>query len=168
MPTPEDVPLAAPGPDAFDRSLPIILKFEGGWWPGTNAADPNPTMYGVIQSTYDTYRRRIGLPRQSVRHISHAEVRDIYEALFWDQLRCDEQTWPVCLVVFDAGVNHGVARARRFLREVGPDAEALIARRERFYREIVARRPETKIFLKGWLNRMRTLRKEVAKAQVTV
>lgn len=148
---------------SFDRALPHILKYEGGWWPG-NAGDPNPTNFGITQNTYNRYRDTLGVPRQSVRFIATHEVEDIYETMFWQPLDCDRFPWAVCLVVFDTGVNHGVGRARQFLREVGPDAEALIARRERFYHAIVARRPETKQFLKGWLNRMKALRREVAKA----
>lgn len=149
----------------FDRALPHILKYEGGWWPG-NAGDPNPTNFGITQATYDRFRDSLGVARQSVRHIARHEVEDIYETRYWQPLGCDRHPWPVCLVLLDTGVNHGVGRARQFLREVGPHPEALLQRRERFYHAIVARRPETKQFLKGWLNRMQALRQEVQRVTV--
>jgi lysozyme family protein len=116
----------------------------------------------VTQRRYTEYRDGVGLPARDVRAIEAHEVSDIYEA-YWDGVGCDALPWPACLVLMDSAVNHGTARAKRFLREVGPDPESLIKRRERFYHAIVAHRPEAKAFIKGWLRRMAHLRKEVAK-----
>jgi lysozyme family protein len=45
----------------------------------TIPADPGgATNKGVTFRVYDAYRARRGLPRQDVRHITSAEVADIY------------------------------------------------------------------------------------------
>lgn len=147
--------------DHFDRALPIILKFEGGYV--NNPADTGgATNRGVTQRVYHAYRDSVGLPRQDVRRIAEHEVADIYENRYWVPVGCDKLNYTEALVCFDSAVNHGVGRAKRLVREVGTDPLALIARRERFYHAIVAARPEAKVFLRGWMNRMKHLRHEVA------
>jgi hypothetical protein len=162
------VPLLAPAREVsvaigdFERALQIILQFEGGY--SNNPADTGgATNQGVTQRVYDAYRRDVGLAPRGVRQIERHEVEDVYEERYWDAMGCDELPYPGALVCFDAAVQHGVGRAKRFLREVGPDPESLIKRRERFYHAIIAYRPEAKVFERGWLRRMAHLRKEVAK-----
>ena len=84
---------------------------------------------------------------------------------------------------FDTAVNMGVGRAVRFLQsavgcsadgQYGTETAQAVARcesrttlaaycesREAFYRRLVAAKPELKVFLAGWMNRLNSLRKEV-------
>lgn len=153
---------SAPTP-TFDRALSIVLKLEGGWWPG-GEGDPNPTMYGVTQRTYDAYRRSVGLPLASVRWITRPELEDIYEDGFWIPAGCDSLPWGLCAVAFDLAVNSGIPRARKLLAEADGDVERLFQLRQQFYDRLVERRPETARFAKGWRNRLTRLRKEIQRA----
>lgn len=93
----------------FDEALAFTLSHEGGWYDGTGAHDPNPTMKGVTQKTYDAWRKRQGYPPASVRHITNAELRDIYFAGYWRGTPSAlEETFPICSVaLFDHAVNAG-------------------------------------------------------------
>lgn len=101
----------------FDRALPYIRHSECAprCVAGDHAAcftnnpdDPGgATCCGIIQRTYDAYRRGKGLPLQLVQKHSWEEHAELYRTLFWDKARCGELRWPLSLIHFDAAVNHG-------------------------------------------------------------
>ena len=96
--------------------------------------------------------------------------------------RSDLLGTPLDVVQFDTAVNMGPGRAVRLLQQAvgcgvdgdfgpatqravmacdGGDAVAKYCNiREDFYRQIVARKPAQAVFLKGWMNRLNSLRKE--------
>ncbi len=167
---------------AFEAALPFILRWEGGFV--DHPADPGGrTNRGVTQRVYDGWRQKQGLPTRDVKGIEEAEVHAIYESGYWLPPRCDILSQPLDLVQFDTAVNMGPGRAVRFLQQAvgcavdggfGPGTERAVAAcspgdavakycdaREAFYRQIVAAKPSQGVFLKGWLNRLNSLRKEV-------
>jgi lysozyme family protein len=167
---------------AFEAALPFILRWEGGFVDHPN--DPGGrTNKGVTQKVYDDWRRRQGLPQRDVKLIEHDEVLAIYEAGYWIPPRCDLLEHKLDLVQFDTAVNMGVRRAVRFLQQAvgcgvdgdfGPGTERAVAScdpgntivkycdaREAFYRQIVQNKPSQAVFLKGWMNRLNSLRKEI-------
>jgi lysozyme family protein len=167
---------------AFENSLPFILRWEGGFV--DHPADPGGrTNRGVTQRVYDAWRRRQGLPARDVKSIEDAEVQAIYESGYWIPPRCDLLARPLDLVQFDTAVNMGPGRAVRFLQQsvgcgvdgdFGPGTERAVDAcdpgdtvakycnvREAFYRQIVQHKPDQEVFLKGWLNRLNSLRHEV-------
>ncbi len=166
----------------FQRALAFVLKAEGGY---TNhpADRGGPTNKGILQREYDQYRRDNDLPAADVRHILNTEVEDIYLHDYWVAGRCDRMPWPVSLAHFDACVNTGVTQAAKFLQRTvetrsdgllgpltlgaltaalecespGALAERLARQRFAFYRELAKRDPEQRVFLRGWLNRVKKL-----------
>jgi lysozyme family protein len=168
--------------DAFRESLPFILRWEGGYV--DHPADPGGrTNKGVTQEVYDDWRARQDLPPRHVKSIEDAEVQAIYKTGYWMPPRCDLLRRQLDLVQFDTAVNMGVRRAVRMLQgaagckvdgDFGPITERTVKgcdlgatlatycdAREFFYRDLADRRPNFKVFLKGWLNRLNALRKEV-------
>jgi lysozyme family protein len=168
--------------DAFADALPFILRWEGGFV--DHPADPGGrTNKGVTQRVYDGWRRRQGLSQRDVKLIEDVEVHAIYETGYWIPPRCDLLQRQLGLVQFDTAVNMGVGRAVRFLQQsvgcgadgdFGPATESAVAAcdpgdtvvqycntREAFYRRIVENKPSQAVFLKGWMNRLNSLRKEV-------
>lgn len=166
----------------FEASLPFVLRWEGGYVNHRN--DPGgPTNKGVTQAVYDKWRVDQRLDKRDVKLLEDAEMRAIYEAGYWIPPRCHLLESQLDLVQFDTAVNMGVGRAVRFLQGVvgckvdgdfGPGTERAVAAcdqgaamtaycqaREDFYRGLVQKDAKFEVFLKGWLNRLNALRKEI-------
>ncbi|MFO0756254.1 MAG: glycosyl hydrolase 108 family protein [Byssovorax sp.] len=167
----------------FQIALKRVLRYEGGL-----TDDPNDTggrtMKGITHSEYDKYRDAHNLPRQDVAKISDAEVADIYKTKYWDAAGCNDLPPKTAMAHFDWAVNHGVTGAgqhfdgilgtqkgettaaamQRNLTNGTTEDQILdryIGRREQFYRNLAAKKPKQRKFLKGWLNRARQLRDEL-------
>jgi lysozyme family protein len=174
---------------AFEAALPFVLRWEGGFVDHPN--DPGGrTNRGITQKVYDAWRDRQGQPRADVKFIADEDVHAIYESGYWLPPRCEVLPDPLPLVQFDTAVNMGVGRAVRFLQQsvgcgvdgrFGPDTlqatqdcdgEEAAARycgvRENYYRRLAAARPELAVFLKGWLNRLDALRRQIDPASFGV
>ena len=108
------------------RAIPLILKHEGGYV--NHPKDPGgATNKGVTQATYDNWRARSGLAKQSVRKITDAEVAEIYRVQYWDKIGGDDLPAGVDYAVFDFAVNSGPARAARYLQKcVGAARDGLV------------------------------------------
>lgn len=94
----------------YQEALKLTLGFEGGYYDGSEARDPNPTNYGVTQSTYDDYRTRKHLPTRSVKEIEQTEVEDIYR-WYWEAAGCDKLPRLTAMCVFDHSINAGPVKA---------------------------------------------------------
>lgn len=110
----------------FARCLAWVLVHEGGYV--NHPKDPGgATNRGVIQRTYDAYRRRMGLAKRSVRQITQEEVEVIYRDQYWDAVRGDDLPAGVDYATFDYAVNSGAKRAIKDLqRVVGAKADGWI------------------------------------------
>jgi len=160
-------------------SLKFTLRWEGGYV--NHPDDPGgATNKGVTKNVYDTYRTSKGQPVQDVRKITDAEVHDIYENGYWMRAKCPTLATDIDTVQFDTAVNMGVGRAIKFIQKStgcpadgawGPVTAAAVAAcdpgatlkaycdtREAFYKGLVKRRPNMKVFMKGWMNRLNDLR----------
>ncbi len=166
---------------AFERAMAFTRRWEGGY---TNDPDDpgGATNFGVTQGTYDAYRTRMGLPAAPVLNIEYNEIADIYRE-YWQAAHCDQVGDDVALVLFDSAFNLGPVQAVKLLQiaagveadgkfgpltydavnETGPRELSLtvIEKREQFYRDLVARKPERSKFLRGWLNRTEDLRFQI-------
>lgn len=174
----------------LDEALEYLLEEEGGW--SNHAADRGgATMYGVTQATYNSFRKGKGRPQQTVRKITHAEAREVYETLYWKAAGCDQLPWPISYITFDAAVNSGPKRAVGWTQSglrlkadgvVGPntiaaaqrvvqegDGKALLAildARVEFLARLVQSKPSQAAFLLGWWRRtMRVLARAVLSDQ---
>jgi len=101
--------------------LAITLVHEGGY--ANHPKDPGGvTLQGVIQRTYDNYRKSKGKP---TRPLTAAMLNDpewrmecdaIYRERYWRPLACDALPAGVDLTNFDFGVNSGIGRAPKYLQ----------------------------------------------------
>lgn len=98
----------------FAEAMTLTLGHEGGWYDGSGSHDPNPTMYGVIQSRYDSFRDLHKLPRRTVREIEQPELQEIYRA-YWDGT-CEKLPRLLALCVFDMSINAGPSVARMLVQ----------------------------------------------------
>ena len=163
--------------DKFDLALSHVLAMEGGW--ADDPHDPGgPTNKGITLAVYARERNIQVTPanfaelKSDLRAIPDSLVRSIYETRYWQPARCPALRPSLALMHFDAGVNHGIGTAARFLQEalsveidgeIGPitlgaartadprDALAKYATiRRRRYRSL----PHFWRFGRGWLRRV--------------
>jgi len=100
----------------YAACLAIVLEHEGGW--ANHPKDPGgATMKGVIQRTYDAYRRSKGLPLRSVRNITDPELQEIYRRDYWNKVSGDALPAGIDLATFDGGVNSGPSRGVKWLQK---------------------------------------------------
>lgn len=101
----------------FRTCLGWVLVHEGGYV--NHPKDPGgATNRGVIQRTYNAYRKRMGLAQQSVKKITQAEVEAIYREQYWNAVQGDQLPAGVDYAVFDYGVNSGPRRSIKDLQRV--------------------------------------------------
>jgi lysozyme family protein len=187
---------AAVAPAKFQRALDLVLEHEGGFV--DHPADPGgATNKGVTQKTYDDYRKRKGLKTRTVKELEPAEISEIYFNGYWRPAMCQEMpNEAMAMLMFDAAVNHGPKQAIKLLQQAAgmPDlscdgkwgpatrarvtmaaanapalVEACLVKRESFYRRLVEINPKLGAFIRGWMNRITSLREHLqpllAKAQ---
>lgn len=143
--------------DPFFRALQWLWPIEGGWWAGDKPSDPNPTMYGITETTWKAALKKYGWSPRPVRTITKTEATTIYWLEYWLPSGANTMTWPMALVHFDACVNHGLGNARKLLRRANGTWEGYIAARRQFYAAIIANNPAMRPNERGWENRMRKL-----------
>ena len=101
-------------------------------------------------------------PDIDVANLTRTEAMAIYRRRYWEPLGLDRAPADTAMVTLDAAVNHGVAFARRALRESGGDPAALIALRRGEYARLIAADPgKYGKYAKGWENRLRQLEQNV-------
>lgn len=178
----------------FAQAHAFTSRWEGGLT--DHPADRGGiTKYGVslaflsdlaqTQAGRDTLERmgvRLPVNRECVKMLTREQAASLFRWQFWDRLHCDDLQPRTALVIYDAAVNHGSARAVKLAQQacnivslrakldvdgaLGPltraalDANntpelhtACIEQRRRFYRNIVNNNPSQGVFLRGWLNR---------------
>lgn len=103
--------------DNFDRCIAVTLPFEGGLsmdkrdpgnWTGgkVGKGELKGTNHGIAAASY---------PNLDIKNLTVAQAGTIYKRSYWDALNGDTLAIGVDLATFDAGVNSGVSRARKWL-----------------------------------------------------
>jgi lysozyme family protein len=137
----------------FERCLAITLKWEGGY--SNHPDDPGgPTMRGIIQREYDAWRRKHGKRKRPVRAIEESELRSIYREEYWEAMNCGSLALGLDLCVFDAAVNSGTSRARKWL-DGAQDIDAYCDARLAFLRGLGRL---WRVFGAGWRRRVQSIR----------
>ena len=162
-------------PFIFINCLDVVLHIEGGY--SNHPSDSGGATYkGITQGAYDAYRLKKGLPLQSVRLMSDDEMKDIYFTEYWSPMNLSGiKSEAAVLELFDMGVNAGTRTAIKLAQKlVGAFADGIIgyettelintfpasftelykANRKMYYIALARRKPELKVFLKGWLARV--------------
>jgi lysozyme family protein len=105
---------------AVDQMIDDVIRREGGFvnHPRDRGGATN---FGITQSTLS---RHLGRPASvdDVRGLSRVVAGEIYRREYFEGPRLDRLPARVQAFVFDAAVNHGPARAIRFVQQVCDDA----------------------------------------------
>lgn len=140
----------------FQRCHPKTAAWEGGW--SNHRQDPGgKTMYGVTEAVFWEWLDSRGQPRRPVRSITQAEALQIYYTNYWLKAGCESLVPGVDLAVYDASVNSGVSRGRKWLMaSLNPandhvkTVKGICAKRLGFVQSLKI----WQTFGKGWLNRI--------------
>jgi lysozyme family protein len=170
---------------SFAGAVAFVLEREGGFANHVNDRG-GPTKYGITHLTLARWRKVPTVALAEVRELRITEAVAIYECNYWRAASCDaiEATSleRLALCVFDAAVNHGPVRAKKFLQQalgvsadgvIGPRTQAALRAcdegntideylkiRADFFRHIVDADATQRVFLNGWLARCRHVARE--------
>ena len=143
--------------ELFKKTLIEYLGVVEGGYSNHKADKGGATNRGITQKTYDNYRKVRCLPLQDVRKISDQEVELIY-IQYWTEANCHNMTDKFAVLCFDTAVNHGVGKVKQFLEYAEYKyVDKFLAARKKYYMNIVVNDPTQKVFLNGWLNRLKRL-----------
>lgn len=99
----------------FQVALAFTLYFEGGF--SDHPADKGGRTYrGILQTEYNAYRQRRGLPPMDVAQMSDGELLEIYQS-YWDNSDAASMHPALAVVMFDTAVNFGIENAVTFLQQ---------------------------------------------------
>jgi len=129
------------------RSYAAILKVEGG--------DSNhPNDKGGLTSRGIT----IGAAGEDPTKLSDRRIKEIYRKQYWEASGANKLQWPLCLAVFNSYVNSGRKWKYDSKATVREQALEVMDKQKNYYLAIVKGDRTQRVFLKGWMNRDRTLR----------
>jgi lysozyme family protein len=114
---------------AFDQAFELLIGHEGGFT--DHRADPGNWTGGKVGSgTLKGIKLGISaasFPTLDILALTLDDARAIYRRLYWDRVHGDQLPPALALLVFDAAVNNGVARAARLLQAaIGTPDDGLI------------------------------------------
>ena len=136
----------------FERALDFVLRWEGGYV--NDPADPGgETKFGISHRAY---------PDVNIKELTREQAGAIYKMDYWDIMHCDTRPFDMAFAVFDTSINCGLARTALWLED-GKDANDLLKHRRLHYETLAKKKPLMAKFLKGWLNRLNALHKELEK-----
>jgi lysozyme family protein len=140
-----------------DKIIPFLFKWEGTKL-DLHPDDPGNYVNGTLVGT------RYGIdarshPKENIANMTAERASDIYWNEYWIKYGCDHLQSPYDWVFFDTCVNCGFGRALKLEKIAGKNPRKFLDERDDFYADLVERRPASRKFLKGWLNRTADLRK---------
>lgn len=150
----------APEPDTWQRSRAFVAKWEGGYqnvandsgnWTGgkVGVGENKGTNFGISAASY---------PHLDIKNLTRQQADDIYRRDYWQASGADALPWPLCLLVFDTAVLHGVGTARAWLAETGPNPLTFAAKRLDVYTKM----SNWDFWGKAWVLRVADLLREMA------
>lgn len=152
----------------FDQAFKVVIGHEGGYVNHPN--DPGgETKYGISKRAY---------PNEDIKSLTLDRAKEIYKRDYWDKGKTDKLPKEIRYAYFDMAVNSGVRTAIKTLQSacgitddgvIGPQtlmhSEKLklsdfLFERALFYMRITGNKPKLSVFLKGWANRLESIKKE--------
>jgi lysozyme family protein len=132
----------------FAKIINFVLQEEGGYV--NHPSDPGgETNYGISKRSH---------PEVDIKNLTKVGAIDIYRKEYWNPA-WEELGFPLAACMMDTAVNMGPGRAKQFLDKCGGSYVQYLQLRIARYKDIISARPASKVFEKGWMNRMARLRR---------
>lgn len=167
----------------FNKAIPIILKHEGVFV--DHPSDPGgATNRGITFKLFKQYAKVLGLlPNiDALKSLTEDQAKFIYREQFWDPMKGDQfKDQQLATIVFDGFVNMGSRAIKLLQKQAGVEADGVIGpkslevinyasghvlfegykdARIEYYKNLAESKPQLKVFLKGWLNRINSFNYE--------
>ena len=159
----------------YEKLIPTVLKFEGGF--ANHPSDPGgATNSGV---TLSTFRSVYGKDKavQELKNMTMEQWEYIFETRFWDRWKADDiDNQAIANLLVDWLWASGVYGIKYPQEVLGVKTDGIVGlktlaainyypnkkelfeklwnRRKKHFEDIVRNRPQSKVFLKGWLRRL--------------
>lgn len=130
--------------------IPWLIRWEGSKYENDPDDPGGETRYGIDKRSH---------PKEDIRNLTEERATQIYWDDYYMKYRCDHMRSPMDWVLFNACVNCGWKRASKLLIESQGIPSRYLKAQADFYRRLVALRPASKKYLKGWLARLNDLAK---------
>lgn len=154
-PTPPSPTPPVTAGDNWERAITWILKWEGGFQ--ANPADKGNYYNGQLIGTKYGISAASWGGQYDIPNLTIEQAKEIYRKHYWQASGADKLAWPLCLLVMDTAILHGVGAATKWLKEAGPNPYKFAARRLRVY----TGSDNWKNFGAGWVNRTADLLAEM-------
>ena len=139
----------------FEKIVQLVFGSEGGFSNHPNDRGGR-TNDGVTQSTYNGWRRKKGLSVKDVFYITKEEAKQLYYEEFWKASGADKLTDPrEAYILFDMAVNSSPYEAKKLFKQSNENFYKFLKNRKIFYKNLIDRRPDQKVFEKGWMIRLK-------------
>lgn len=159
----------------YEKLIPTVLKFEGGF--ANHPSDPGgATNSGV---TLSTFRSVYGKDKtvQDLKNMTREQWEYIFKTRFWDRWKADDiDNQAIANLLVDWLWASGVYGIKYPQEVLGVKTDGIVGlktlaainyypnkkelfeklwnRRKKHFEDIVRNRPQSKVFLKGWLRRL--------------
>ena len=159
----------------YEKLIPTVLKFEGGF--ANHPSDPGgATNSGV---TLSTFRSVYGKDKtvQELKNMTMEQWEYIFKTRFWDRWKADDiDNQAIANLLVDWLWASGVYGLKYPQEVLGVKTDGIVGlktlaainyypnkkelfeklwnRRKKHFEDIVRNRPQSKVFLKGWLRRL--------------
>jgi hypothetical protein len=138
----------------FDDIVNFTLRWEGGY--SNNPNDPGgETNFGISKRYH---------PDEDIKNMTRERAIEIYHNDYWLKYRCDKDTHPNNMVIFEISVNPGAYLLYRI--PPGFDWKDLIIWRLDRYSDLVCADPRKLQFLQGWNNRTVELYSKILRGEL--
>jgi len=135
----------------FQKAIEFVMKWEGGYV--NNPKDPGgETNFGISKASY---------PEEDIKNMTLTRAIEIYKRDYWDAYALDLTEFPMCIVLFDAYVQHRPSTVKRLCDASEGDWRRFIEQRRIYYLNLIQKNPALSVFKRGWLNRMVDLAKYI-------
>lgn len=132
----------------FHTIIPFIIEQEGGY--AHHPSDPGgETKFGISKRSY---------PHLNIRDLTPQDAVRIYYDDYWKD-EWGKLGFALAACMLDTSVNMGMGRANQFLKACQGNYVTYLQLRLAKYKELIEKNPKLKVFEKGWMNRMRDLRR---------
>ncbi|MDO4560830.1 MAG: glycosyl hydrolase 108 family protein [bacterium] len=99
----------------FEKALVFVFGSEGGYSDHPNDRG-GATNMGITSGTLARAFSQKIVGYKDIKALTRADAAEIYRAFYWRPSKADKMPEPLCILHFDAAVNHGLGGSARLMQ----------------------------------------------------